>query len=111
MRVAIGWAEFWDPEQEEVVARGRVSVVHPPLPCPPEGDWWGEVALLRGASTLRARERDLWLLRFEDGATQRWVELRSVEPAWAPSGLRATASVFTQDERFPAQLPELGGDQ
>jgi hypothetical protein len=111
MKVAVGWAEFWDPLLEEAVARGRVSVLDPPLPCPPTGTWLGEVKLLRGYESLLDREREIWLLRFEDGAPQRWVELLSVESTWAASGLRGTAQVATHDDKFPPQLPELGGDQ
>jgi hypothetical protein len=50
------------------------------------------------------------VLQFEDGVQQRWVELASVEDAWTPLGLHGTAHVFSYDERFPAQVVELGGD-
>ncbi len=110
VEVKCGWAEFLDPLRREVVARGCVSVQDPPLPCPSSGRWDGEVRFLRGFNALRRRRRSVWLLRFEGGAQDRWVELRSVERAWAPSGLRATALISTYDDQFPAQLTELGGD-
>lgn len=110
MKVTCGWASFFDPLQREAVARGRVSVVDPPLPCPGSGAWVGEVKFLRGFASLRRRQREIWLLRFDDGGQDRWVELTSVERSWAPSGLRATAQIQTSDGRFPTQLTELGGD-
>jgi len=110
VKVTCGWASFFDPLRREQVARGRVAVVDPPLPCPGSGVWIGEVTYLRGFASLRRRQRDIWLLQFEDGGADRWVELTSVDRAWAPSGLRATAQIQTFDGRFPTELTELGGD-
>ena len=110
MKVMCGWASFFDPERREPVARGRVVVDDPPLPCPPSGPWTGEVALLRGFTSLRRRHREIWVLRFEGGGQDRWVELTSVERVWTRSGRRATAHIRTYDGRFPTELVELGGD-
>jgi hypothetical protein len=109
MKVKSGWAEFVDTRRQEVVARGIVHVLDPPLPCPALGRWEGEVGLLRGSEALR-EGAGAWLLRFEDGVQLRWVEIEAVTPTWAPSGLRATARVVSYDDRFPAEVVELGGD-
>ena len=98
-----------DPLERQAVARGCVYVVDPPLPCPPDGRWEGEVRFVRGHERLRPGP-GLWLLQFEDGVQQRWVKLESVQDTWTASGLRGTAHVFSYDERFPAQVVELGGD-
>jgi hypothetical protein len=109
MRVKSGWAEFVDPRRHEVVARGIVHVLDPPLPCPALGRWEGDVSLLRGYDALH-EGAGVWLLRFEDGAQLRWVEIEGVTPKWERSGLRGTARVVSYDNRFPSEVVELGGD-
>jgi hypothetical protein len=109
--VNCGWANIIDATANTPVARGRLSVLDPPLPCPPEGYWEGELTLLRGSDALTAGDSMIWGLRSEDGHQFRWVEIRSVRPAWAPSGLHATAHIISCDDRFPAKVVELGGDR
>lgn len=111
MRIACGWAEFIEPGTGTSVARGRVLASI--LPCAGRSPWDGEVRLLRGES-LDAGDgsirEPLWLLRFEQGDEYRWVVVRSVERAWAPSGLRATAYITSFDDEVPPVVSELGGE-
>ena len=108
MRVRCGWAQIVDPARQCAVARGLVFVRHPPLPYAARGRWEGEVHLLRGHDSLRC---DVWLLRFENDADPRWIEIESIERTPAPSGLRATARIVSHDDEFPPQVIELGGDE
>jgi hypothetical protein len=109
VNVRSGWAELVDPAGHEAVARGCVFVIDPPLPCPLEGHWIGELRFLRGVERLRGRP-NVWLLRFEGGTQHRWVELASVERTWTHVGERATARLVSSDDLFPSGVIELGGD-
>lgn len=111
MRVRCGWTEILDPRSHRVVGRGLLYVRHAPIPYPTMIGWWeGEVVFLRGGETLKRLDRDPWLLRPRQGSEHCWVRVTSVEPSWAPSGLRATAHVSSYDDEFPAFMSELGGD-
>lgn len=109
MDVKGGWAELVDPVGLKTVARGCVFVEDPPLPCPIDGLWRGEVRFVRGADRLREGHH-AWLLRFERGTQHRWVELTSLEARWTHVGERMVAKVVSSDERYPSQVVELGGD-
>src|SRR5690606_33240550 len=85
VRIKCGFAELVDPVDYEVVARGSVSAYA--IPDVGRGPWDGEIRLIRGYEHLRDLDGSWWLLRFEKGFSQRWIELRSVERQWAPSGL------------------------
>ena len=111
MRVRCGWTEILDPRGHAIVARGLLFVRHAPLPYPMTGWWEGDVLFLRGQEALERLDRDAWLLRPRAGSEQCWVQVTSVEPSWAPSGLRATAHVTSYDGEFPAFMSELGGDE
>jgi hypothetical protein len=109
VNVRSGWAELVDPARLEAVARGCVFVTDPPLPCPIDGNWQGELRFLRGAERLHTGA-GLWILRFERGTQQRWVELASVESTWTHVGERMVAQVISRDDRYPSEVIELGGD-
>ena len=110
MNARCGWAEFLEPDGFAVIARGRLSVRNAELPAPTWGAWAADVRLIRGYESLRAHGRGLCLLRFEHGNEYRWVELESLTQQWAPSGLRAAASVVSYDNEYPSILTELGGN-
>jgi len=110
VRVRCGWTEILDPRSHQAIARGLLFVHQTPLPYPMEGWWDGEVIFLRGQEALERLNRETWVLRPRQGSDQCWVQVTSVEPVWAASGLRATAHVTSYDEEFPAFMSELGGD-
>lgn len=109
MDVKGGWAELIDPAYVNAVARGCVYVEDPPLPCPIDGPWRGELRFVRGANRLREGPH-VWLLRFERGTLHRWVEVTSVESTWTHVGERMVARLASLDDRYPSQVVELGGD-
>jgi len=108
MYIKCGWAEFVNPTDGAIVARGSVSARA--IPGVGRAYWDGEVRLLRGHEDLLDISKQLWLLRFEQGLAERWVELSTVERRWAPSGLRATAIVRSYDREVPPVVNELGGE-
>jgi hypothetical protein len=107
--VKSGWAELVDPVDLEAMARGCVFIEDPPLPCPLDGHWRGEMRFVRGAERLRDRG-DIWLLWFEGGTQHRWVQLTALEPMWTHVGERIVARLISCDDRYPAEVIELGGD-
>ncbi|PKN83121.1 MAG: hypothetical protein CVU47_00505 [Chloroflexi bacterium HGW-Chloroflexi-9] len=110
MMVRCGWTEILDPHSRQTIARGLLFVRHTPLPYPMEGWWAGEIMFLRGEGALDRLSREIWVLGRRQGSNQCWIQVTSVEPAWVPSGLRATAHITSYDEEFPAFMSELGGD-
>ncbi|PKN79432.1 MAG: hypothetical protein CVU47_10630 [Chloroflexi bacterium HGW-Chloroflexi-9] len=107
MKMKCGWVQIFDPSGQWIVARGAMSVEA--VAGLDRGPWDGEVDLMRGGAPLICWRQLPWLVRFEQGHAQQWVQVRSLEQRWGPSGLRNVAHVRSYDHEFPPAISELGG--